>query len=169
MGHPSIHRQDRRFYAALVLNQILGDDPLSSRLGTVLRERQGLAYSIYSHFQASKSVGCFYIRMQTAPGSAGRAIAAILELLQELQENGVRQLEVEIAKRSIVSTYLVTLTDPDLVCDEILLNEVYELTREELRQFPQKIWAVTSIQVNQAIEELLHPTQMVMVTASPRD
>ncbi len=169
MGHPSIHRRDRRFYAALVLNQILGGDPLSSRLGTVLRERQGLAYSIYSHFQASKSVGCFYIRMQTAPGSAGRAIAAILELLQELQENGVRQLEVEIAKRSIVSTYLVTLTDPDLVCDEILLNEVYELTREELRQFPQKIWAVTSIQVNQAIEELLHPTQMVMVTASPRD
>ncbi len=169
MGHPSIDRRDRRFYAALVLNQILGGDPLSSRLGTVLRERQGLTYSIYSHFQANKTVGCFYIRMQTAPGSARRAIAAILELLQELQEKGVRPSEVEIAKRSIVSTYLVTLTDPDLVCDEILLNEVYELTGEELRQFPPKIWAVTSTQVNQAIEELLHPTQMVVVTASPRD
>ncbi len=77
--------------------------------------------------------------------------------------------EVEIAKRSIISTYLVTLTTPDLVCDQILLNEVYELTAEELRQFPQKIWAVTSTQVNQAIEELLHPTQMIVVTASPSD
>jgi zinc protease len=169
MGHPSIDRRDRRFYAALVLNQILGGDPLSSRLGTLLRECQGLTYSIYSHFQASKNVGCFYIRMETIPGSARRAIATILDLLQELQEKGVRQSEVEIAKRSIVSTYLVTLTDPDLVCDEILLNEVYELTGEELRQFPQKIWAVTSTQVNQAIEELLHPTQMVVVTASPSD
>ena len=169
MGHPSIARRDRRFYAALVLNQILGGDPLSSHLGTVLRERQGLTYSIYSHFQASKRSGCFYIRMQTAPESARRAIAAILELLQELKKKGVRPSAVEIAKRSIVSTYLVTLTEPDLVCDEILLNEVYELTVEEFRQFPQKIWAVTSAQVNQAIEELLHPNRMVVVTASPSD
>ncbi len=167
IGNPSIARRDRRFYAALVLNQILGGDPLSSRLGIILRERQGLTYSIYSHFQASKRSGCFYIRMQTAPESAGRAIAAILELLQELRKKGVRRGEVEIAKRSIVSTYLVSLSEPDLVCDEILLNEVYELTVEELRQFPHKIWAVTSAQVNQAIEELLHPHQMIVVTASP--
>ena len=70
---------------------------------------------------------------------------------------------------AIISTYLVTLTDLELVGDAILLNEVYELTVEEFRQFPPQIWAVTSTQVNQAIKELLHLTQMVVVTASPRD
>ncbi|MFM2303151.1 MAG: hypothetical protein RLZZ135_558, partial [Cyanobacteriota bacterium] len=44
MGNKAISRKDPRYYSALVLNQILGGDTLSSRLGTEIRDRQGLTY-----------------------------------------------------------------------------------------------------------------------------
>jgi zinc protease len=54
MGYPGIERRDRRYHAAIVLNQILGGDTLSSRLGTEIRDRQGLTYGIYSYFAAGQ-------------------------------------------------------------------------------------------------------------------
>jgi zinc protease len=167
MGYPSIDRLDSRFYAALVLNQILGGDILSSRLGAEIRDRLGLTYSIYSHFQVSKRTGFFNIRIQAAPKDIQRLIAMTLTLLQQVRDRGVTETEVETSKRSIISTHLMVLANSDLVCDEILINEVYGLTGEELLQFPQKIRAVTLTQVNQVAKELLHPTQMVVVTAGP--
>ncbi len=167
MGHPSIHRRDPRFYTALVLNQILGGSPLSSRLGTELRDRQGLTYGIYSRFSPSIRTGSFSIQMQTAPEDAPRAISITLTVLSLLQEQGVSDAEVETAKGSIISTQVVANTNPELVGDEILMNQVYGLRREELRQFKRKIQAVTPKGVNQAAKQLLHPAQMVVVTAGP--
>ena len=56
MGYTAINRKDPRFYAALVLNQILGGDTLSSKLGAEVRDRQGLTYGIYSTFQAGRKL-----------------------------------------------------------------------------------------------------------------
>ena len=105
--------------------------------------------------------------MQTAPEDAPRAIATTLTVLSLLQEQGVSDAEVETAKGSIISTQVVANTNPELVGDEILMNQVYGLRREELRQFKRKIQAVTPKGVNQAAKQLLHPAQMVVVTAGP--
>ncbi len=169
MGHPSIHRRDPRFYAALVLNQILGGESLSSRLGTEIRDREGLAYSIYSQFSAGIRIGSFSIQMQTASEDAPQAIATTLTLLSLVQKQGVTDAEVETAKVSIISTHIVALANPALVCDEILLNQVHGLRREELRQFQRKIQAVTPKEVNQAASELLHPAQILVVTIGSPD
>ncbi|MFN4066620.1 MAG: M16 family metallopeptidase, partial [Thermosynechococcus sp.] len=47
LGTPGIDRRDPRFYAAMLMNHILGGDTLASRLGTEIRDRQGLTYGIY--------------------------------------------------------------------------------------------------------------------------
>ncbi|MCA1993173.1 MAG: insulinase family protein, partial [Coleofasciculus sp. S288] len=67
IGFPSIARKDPRYYAAVVLNQILGGDTLTSRLGSEIRDRLGLTYGIYSYFQAGRNPGSFLIEMQTSP------------------------------------------------------------------------------------------------------
>jgi zinc protease len=59
------------------------------------------------------------------------------------------------------------LASPDELANRILLNEVYGLDEEELRQFPQKIQAVTLAEVNEAAKELLQPDNLVVVTAGP--
>ncbi len=169
IGYNGISRKDPRYYAALVLNQILGGDTLSSRLGTEVRDRQGLTYGIYSGFAAGVNPGPFLIQMQTAPGDAQKAIASTLALLKQLREQGVTEAELNTAKRSITNSYPVDLANPSDVASIILSNAVYGLSQKELREFPQRIEGVTLTQVKQAIQELIKPEHVVIVTAGPGD
>lgn len=169
IGYNGISRKDPRFYAALVLNQILGGDTLSSRLGTEVRDRQGLTYGIYSAFAAGINPGPFLIQMQTAPLDTQKAIASTLALLKQLREQGVTEAEFNAAKRSITNSYPVDLANPSDVSSIILDNAVLGLSRSEIRDFPQKIQAVTMAQMQQAIEDLIKPGNLVIVTAGPGD
>lgn len=169
IGYNGISRKDPRFYAALVLNQILGGDTLSSRLGTEVRDRQGLTYGIYSGFAAGINPGPFLIQMQTAPGDTQKAIASTLALLKQLREQGVTEGEFNAAKRSITNSYPVDLANPSDVSSIILDNAVLGLSRSEIRDFPQRIQAVTMAQMQQAIEDLIKPGNLVIVTAGPFD
>ncbi|WP_138497582.1 M16 family metallopeptidase [Nostoc sp. PA-18-2419] len=167
MGYTGINRYDPRFYAVLVLNQILGGDTLSSRLGTEVRDRQGLSYGIYSYFQAGKNAGTFLIEMQTSAEDNTKAIASTRQILQQIRQQGVTQLEVETAKRTLIGNYNVSLANPEELTDTILMNEVYGLNRVELYSLTQKIQKVTLEEVNQAARELVHPDKIVIVTAGP--
>ena len=167
MGYTGINRYDPRFHAALVLNQILGGDTLSSRLGAEVRDRQGLSYGIYSSFQAGKNAGTFVIEMQTSPEDSTKAIASSRQILQQIHQQGVTPLEVETAKRTLISNYNVSLANPEELTDRILMNEVYGLDKGELHSFTDKIQKVTLTHVNQAARELLHPDKIVVVTAGP--
>ncbi|HEY9621187.1 MAG TPA: pitrilysin family protein [Crinalium sp.] len=169
MGYNGISRRDPRFYAAMVMNQILGGDTLASRLGTEIRDRQGLTYGIYSYFVAGINPGPFSITMQTAPDDADKAIASTQVLLQQIHDHGVTEAEFNAAKRSITSSYPVDLANPSSVASAILMNAVYGLSQEEIRQFPERIEAVTLDQVQQVIRDLIHPDNLVIVTAGPGD
>ncbi|WP_335082268.1 M16 family metallopeptidase [Nostoc sp.] len=169
IGYNGIARKDPRYYAALVLNQVLGGDTLSSRLGTEVRDRQGLTYGIYSGFAAGINPGPFLIQMQTAPGDTQKAIASTLALLKQLREQGVTEAEFNAAKRSITNSYPVDLANPSDVSSIILSNAVLGLSRAEIREFPQQIQAVTMAQMQQAIEDLIKPENLIIVTAGPGD
>ncbi|MBW4628077.1 MAG: insulinase family protein [Brasilonema octagenarum HA4186-MV1] len=167
MGNTGINRKDSRFYAALVLNQILGGDTLSSRLGAQVRDRQGLTYGIYSSFVTGNDSGTFMIEMQTSPEDTRQAIASTRELLKEIHQKGVTEREVETAKQILISNYIVSLANPEELIGKILMNQVYGLDKEELHNFTAKIQAVKFEQVNQAARELLYPDKIVVVTAGP--
>ena len=167
MGYTGINRQDRRFYAAMILNQILGGDTLSSRLGAEVRDRQGLTYGIYSNFVIGKNVGTFLIEMQTSPEDAHKAISSTRNLLKQVHQQGVTQQEVETAKRNLISNYNISLANPEQLSQRMVMNEVYGLNQIELRSFISKIKQVNLTQVNQAARELLHPDKIVVVTAGP--
>ncbi|KOP26218.1 peptidase M16 [Hapalosiphon sp. MRB220] len=167
MGNTGINRKDQRYYAALVLNQILGGDTLSSRLGAEIRDRQGLTYGIYSTFQVGQNIGIFLIEMQTAPEDSTRAINSTRRLLEEIHQQGVTSEELETAKRTLISNYNVSLANPDELSYKILMNKVYGLDKKELHSFVSKIASVSLEQVNQAGRELLHPDKIVVVTAGP--
>lgn len=167
IGYNGISRKDPRFYAALVLNQILGGDTLSSRLGTEVRDRLGLTYGIYSAFATGINPGPFLIQMQTAPRDAQKAITSTVALLTQLREQGITEAEFNTAKRSITNSYPVELANPSNVASIILDNAIYGLPSSEIQEFPNRIEAVTMSQVQQVIQELIHPDKLVIVTAGP--
>jgi zinc protease len=167
LGYSGLSRKDPRYYAALVLNQVLGGDTLSSRLGTEIRDRQGLTYGIFSGFSAGQNAGPFLISMQTAPKDAQKAIDSTIALLKQLREQGITATELENAKRSIKNSYPVGLANPSSVADAILSDTVVGLGLEELSQFPNKVGAVTAQQVQQVIQDFIQPDKLVIVTAGP--
>jgi zinc protease len=105
--------------------------------------------------------------MQTAPTDANKAIASTIALLKQLREQGVTEAEVNTAKRTITNSYPVDLANPSNVSSMILDNSVYGLSASEIRDFPQRIQAVTMADVQQAIQDLIKPENLVIVTAGP--
>jgi zinc protease len=167
LGYIGLSRPDPRFYAAVLLNQVLGGDTLSSRLGAEIRDRLGLTYGIFSGFSAGQNPGPFLISMQTAPKDVQKAVDSTIELLKLLREKGITDTELETAKRSIQNSYPVELANPSSVADAILGNVVVGLGLDELSQFPVKIGAVTATQIQQVIEDFIQPDRLVIVTAGP--
>ncbi|WP_404785693.1 M16 family metallopeptidase [Altericista sp. CCNU0014] len=167
MGYPGIKRRDPRYHAAMVLNQVLGGDTLSSRLGAEIRDRQGLTYGIYSYFAAGQQAGPFAIEMQTAPEDTERAVQSTVALLQNLRQNGISAVELSTAKRTLIDSYPVELANPDAVVHRMLVNAVDGFGPEEMRDLPGKIDAVTMEQIDGAIQDLIRPDRLLIVTAGP--
>jgi zinc protease len=167
MGYPGLDRRDTRYHAAMVLNQILGGDTLSSRLGAEIRDHQGLTYGIYSYFAAGQIAGPFVIEMQTAPEDTEQAVNSTIALLQHLRQNGISEAELSTAKRSIVNSYPVELANPDAIVHRMLINAVDGFGTEEIRDFPLKIESVSMAQIDQVIQELILPDHLLIVTVGP--
>ena len=167
MGYPGITRTDPRYYPALILNQILGGDTLASRLGRLLRDRHGLTYGVYSQFQAGQQAGPFSIDFQTAPEDTQTAIHLTRQELRNLRQTGVTPEEVTAAKQALVRHYPVALADPDVLAEYLVTEWVQGLPPEELAQFGDRINSVTVAQVNQAIQQLIHPDKLAIVSAGP--
>lgn len=167
MGYPAMERHHPLFYAAMLLNQILGGDTLSSRLGIEIRDRQGLTYGIYSYFAAGIHAGPFAVQMQTAPEDTQKAISSTIALLKQVKADGITESELQTAQRSILNSYPVDLADPDILAQRFLMNEVLGLPIQDIRQLPQQIAAVTMTEVDQAIQTFIHPDRLVIVSAGP--
>ncbi|AFZ68349.1 M16 family metallopeptidase [Deinococcus peraridilitoris] len=167
LGYPSIDRKDPNYYSSLILNQVLGGDTLSSRLGSEIRDRLGLTYGVQSAFQASVQPGPFTVVLQTNPADANRAVDATLALIRDVRERGLSVSEVETAKKSILSSYAIALADPGNLAGTFTGNAILGLPQRELRDFQAKISAITPQNVNAAARVLLDPQNILIVTAGP--
>jgi predicted Zn-dependent peptidase len=100
LGAPGIPRHDERRFALRVLDTILGGSS-SSRLFQEVREKRGLAYSVYSyasHFADSGQVGLY---VGTRPDNVAEAMDVIGSELRRLQEEGVTEEELERARENV--------------------------------------------------------------------
>lgn len=93
----SIARDDPDRYALSVLNQILGGG-MSSRLFQEVRERRGLAYSVYSYRAAYQSTGSFSVYAGTAPEAIGETLRVVRDELAGLAVDGISEAELVAAK-----------------------------------------------------------------------
>jgi len=169
MGHASISRFDPQYYPAIVLNQVLGGDTLSSRLGAEIRDRLGLTYGIYSAFQAGRAPqGAFVVQMQTSGKDTQKAIAATVTLLKDIRDKGITQSEFDVAKKSLINGFSTEFADPDTIASSLLSDESYGLPIGDFYQFPKRIESVTLDQVNRAAKELLQPDNMLIVSVVPK-
>ena len=104
LGTESITLSDERSYAFQVLNGIMGGS-MSSRLFQNIREKKGLAYTVYSGLVSYSAGGYFEIYAGVSMSNVGKAVSGIKEELDRLSCESVGDEELESAKTQMKATY----------------------------------------------------------------
>jgi predicted Zn-dependent peptidase len=153
LGGQGIPRADDRRFALRVLDTVLGGST-SSRLFQEVREKRGLAYSVYSyanHYQDSGQVGLY---VGTRPDRVGEAVEVIGAELRRLQE-GVTEAELELARENVKGRTVLSMEStltrmnrlgssvlmgvPLLTVDEVLAA-FDAVTRDDLAALAGELW-----------------------------
>ena len=149
---------DKR-YACLCLSSILGGG-MSSRLFQSVREKRGLAYSVYSFISSYKETGVLYIYAGVNPKTLDSAYSCILEELNTLSANGITLKELNRAKEQIKgSTALSSESTSSLMMSYgkrlLLSNDIFDIEKEL-----NKLSALTLEDVNQVAKDKFNSSIM---------
>jgi zinc protease len=163
MGVPGIARNDPDYFPLYVGNYVLGGGGFVSRLMNEIREKRGMAYSVYSYFMPMQQPGAFQIGLQTKKEQADEAIKLARVTLREFVDKGISEKELKAAKDNIISGFPLRIDSNKKILDYLSLIGFYGLPLNYLDEFPAKVNAVTTAQVDDAFKRRIHPDAMATV------
>lgn len=158
-GAPGLTRADERRFSLRVLDTILGGST-SSRLFQEVREKRGLAYSVYSYASPYVDSGQVAIYVGTRPENVGQAMDVIGGELRRLQREPIAKEELERAKENVKGRFVLALESTLARMNRIggaLLTDVPLLTLDETLL---AIDGVTLDGVTELARELFDPERM---------
>jgi zinc protease len=166
-GHPGgLRRSDPDFYATQVLDLVLGGGgALNSRLGTVVRDELGLAYSVESWFDANLFPGPFEVALGTNPGNATKAVEVLTREVRRVRDGGVTQRERDEAVAYLTGRFPLRLETNAGMADILWAMEFYRLGADYLDRYADYYRSVTVAQVNDAARRHLQPDRAILVIA----
>ena len=108
IGVPALPLTDSRRFAVSVLNNILGGG-MSSRLFQNIRERQGLAYSIFSDLNSYRDTGVLSVYAGTSLDTAEKLVRSVLEEFRRMKDEPIAEEELRRAKDHLKGATLLAL------------------------------------------------------------
>jgi predicted Zn-dependent peptidase len=111
LGTNGLSRSDTDRFALGIVNVAVGGG-MSSRLFQEVREKRGLAYSVYSYHTMFVDAGLFAAYAGTTPGRAGEVLSILREQLQDVADGGLSEREFERAKGHMKGSLVLSLDDP---------------------------------------------------------
>jgi predicted Zn-dependent peptidase len=169
VGTRGVPRDDPDRYPLTVLNQALGGG-LSSRLFQEIRERRGLAYSVYSYRVAYLETGAFAVYVGTAPERVHEAVEVVgAELDRVLHERGIGAEDLESAKGHLKGSMALSLETSNsrmhrLGSSELILDEVVSLD-----ELVDRVAAVTTDDVSRVVDRVFSPGLRTLAVVGPVD
>ncbi|MBF0368207.1 MAG: insulinase family protein [Magnetococcales bacterium] len=164
MGLVGFNRNDPDYFPALVMNHILGGGGFGSRLTEEVREKRGLAYSVYSYFSPLMGRGPFMVGMQTKTASTGEAIALIRHELERMVAEGVTAEELLDAKRYLTGSFPLRLDGLGKLASNWSAIGFYRRGWDYLEQWPERIREVTQADVLRVAKRFLDLKRLFVVT-----
>jgi zinc protease len=166
-GFVGVRRSDPDYTAISVMNNALGQYAIGGKLGDSIRERQGMAYYVYSSLDASFGPGPFSIRAGVSAANVERTIASIDEELQGVIANGFTTQEIEESKSYLVGSLARQLETNAAIASFLLNVETFGLGLDYDERLPGLIKAVTKDAADAAARRLLNPDKATVAVAGP--
>ena len=107
LSYPGLSRDDPDFFAAALVNHILGGGSFTSRLFKEVREQRGLAYDINSGLSTFQHTNALMIGTSTRADKAEETLGVIREVVRRMAEEGPTAEELEAAKKYVIGAYAV--------------------------------------------------------------
>ena len=155
--------EDPDYFAATILNEILGGNGFSSRLMDQVREKRGLTYGIDTSLAAYDHGEILAGSVATANDKAAEAMQIIREVWADVAKNGVTQKEVDDTKTYMTGSYPLRFDGNKRIASILVgmqmlgLPVTYRATRNA------KVEAVTLADVNRVAASLLTPDNLTFV------
>ncbi|MFD6896283.1 M16 family metallopeptidase [Rhodococcus sp. NPDC060086] len=155
LGVRAFGRHDPRRWALSVLNTAIGGG-LSSRLFQEVREKRGLAYSVYSGVDTFADTGAFSTYVGCQPENLGDVASVVREVLADVAEHGITDAECARAKGSLRGGLVLGLEDTGARMHRIGRSELSYGRHWGITETLERIATVTTEQVREVAAELLH-------------
>lgn len=119
-GLGAMPRKDPDFMAAFVLNQLVGGGGFASRLMEEVREKRGLAYSVYSFIQPFKHASVLSGGVATRADAINKSLDVIRTELKKIAEQGPSAEEFENAKKYLIGSYALRFDTNSKIASQLL-------------------------------------------------
>jgi zinc protease len=168
VGGIGIPRKDPDFLAAFLVNHILGGGTMSSRLYTEVREKRGLAYSIYSTLVPLDSAALFMTATATRSEAAGQTLDLVLQEIRRLAETGPTAEELAKAKSYQKGSFPLRFDTSTKIAAQLVLMQVEDLGIDYIDKRNGLIDAVTLADVQRVAKRFLDGGMLVATVGRPQ-
>lgn len=153
-GGPGIKRSDPDFMPAYVVNHILGGGSSSSRLYREVREKRGLAYSVYESLLWMDHSAMFVGNTGTRADRAGETVEAVSREVRRIAENGPTQQELDEAKSYLKGSRMLSLDTSAKLAGALLQYQLDHLPIDYIERRNALVDAVTIEDARKAAQRL---------------
>lgn len=167
-AQPGIDRDDPDFFAAYILNHILGGGGFESRLMMEVREKRGLTYGVYSYLLDMDSAQVWMGSVSSANDRVAEAIDVIRSEWTRIREDGVTEAELNDAKTYLTGAYPLRFDGNGPIANIAVGMQMEGLPTDYIATRNDKVNAVTLEQINRVAKELMDPDSLTfVVTGKP--
>jgi zinc protease len=164
VGRRSIQRDDPDYYAAEVMNDILGGGGFTSRLMKNIRSNEGLAYSVGSRFGAGTYYpGVFGAGFESKNATVALAIKLIRDEFRRMQEEPVTAEELEVAKKGFVEAFPGQFSSKDATLAILVGDEWTGRDPAYWQNYRANIEKVTAADVQRVAKKYLNFDDMAVL------
>ena len=166
-GGPGIARKDPDFMAAYIVNHILGGGAFSSRLYQEVREKRGLAYSVYDSLVWLNHSALFLGGTATRADRAGETLAVIDNEFHRLAEDGPTADELAKAKAYLNGSFVLNLDTSSKIAALLVQLQLDGLGIDYFTRRPEMINGVTLEDARRVAKRLLDSGMLVTIAGQP--
>jgi zinc protease len=166
-GGPGIARKDPDFMAAYIVNHILGGGAFSSRLYQEVREKRGLAYSVYDSLVWLNHSALFLGGTATRADRAGETLEVIDKEIHRLAEEGPTADELAKAKAYLNGSFVLNLDTSSKIAALLVQLQLDGLGIDYFARRPEMINAVTLEDARRVAKRMLDTGMLVTVAGRP--
>lgn len=164
-GLEGLKREDPDYMTGYIMNYLLGNGSLTSRLNDEIREKRGLAYSVSSALIPMEHAGIFAGKVATRNEKAGETISVLKQTLKDFADKGITESELADAKRFLIGSFAVNMDSNASIVSFLTVMQIQNLGIDYMDKRNNLINSVTVKQVDDMAKRLINlaKLQIVMV------